>query len=135
MPASGFYYRNTWLIVGAFLVLATIAGSLAPNLPEAPVTLNDKFLHLFVYGVLGSWFGALISSRWWVLLALLVLGLSLEFFQALGGSRHAEVLDMLANTCGALVGVMVVGRSIAKPLLLAVDHFLAAAKNPADTAP
>jgi VanZ family protein len=135
MPASGFYYRNTWLIVGALLVLVTIAGSLAPNLPEAPVTLNDKFLHLFTYGVLGSWFGALISSRWRVLLALLVLGLSLEFLQALGGSRHAEILDMLANTSGALLGVMVVGRFIAKPLLLAVDHFLATARNPTDTAP
>jgi VanZ family protein len=135
MPASEFYYRNTWLVIGALLVLVTIAGSLAPSLSEAPVTLSDKFLHLFTYGVLGSWFGALISSRWWVLLALLVLGLSMEFFQALGGSRHAEVLDMVANTCGAVLGVMVVGRFIAKPLLLAVDHFLAAARNPADTAP
>lgn len=133
MQPTEFRYRKVWLAIGFFLVLITVAGSLVPSLPETSVSLNDKFLHLFVYAVLGSWFGAFIGQRGKLLLALLALGLSMEFLQAVGGSRQAEVLDMIANVCGALLGVMVIGRFIGKPLLLAVDHKLASATNRIDT--
>lgn len=125
MPEYQYAYRWAWLFIGFLLVMLTIAGSLAPDLPEGPVTLNDKFLHLFVYTVLGSWFGSIVWPRWPTLVGLLSLGLGLELLQALGGARQAEWLDMLANTCGALLGTIVISPFVARPVLVATDRFLA----------
>jgi VanZ family protein len=132
MPATEFRFRRFWLAIGAVLVLLTIAGSLAPSLPDTTFSLNDKLLHLFVYGVLGSWFGAIINAPGRVFSALLALGLSMELLQMLGGSRHAEYLDMVANACGALLGVMLVGRFVARPVLLFIDQRFADASKPTD---
>lgn len=118
------HFRRLWQIIGAGLVLLTIAGSLAPTMPDVSVSLSDKFLHLFVYAVLGTWFAALTANRWRLLLMLIALGATLEILQALGGSRYAEGLDMAANAIGASLGVFVVARAAA-PCLRCVDHWMA----------
>lgn len=117
-------FRRTWLAIGGMLVLLTIVGSLMPSVPDVSVSLSDKFLHVFAYAVLGSWFAAILDSRWRLIAALLTLGAVLEVVQMAGGVRQGELLDMLANSFGTLLGVLLVGRFVAKPILKFVDRTL-----------
>jgi VanZ family protein len=103
------------LILGWLLVAATVAGSLASNLPHVGVGGGDKMLHFLVYFALTLWFAGLYPLRrlWIIAVAFVLLGGMLEVLQGTF-TRHREVdsLDFLANSIGvasacllALVGL------------------------------
>jgi len=89
------------------MVAAVTGLSLMPDPPE-PVEFGhvDKLEHLLAYGVMMGWFAQLVErerqGRWAV--GLVALGVGLEFVQGWSGYRIFDVLDMLANASGVLLG-------------------------------
>lgn len=101
-------------------VVVLIAGSLLPSevLPETG--LIDKWQHLLAYAMLMASFG--VGAPAWRQLvigavALIALGVALEFLQALVPGRMPSALDVLANSIGIAIGL---GLSVALNRALAV---------------
>ena len=126
----GFHRPRLWLGIWIFGWALAIAGSLLPAalLPPVPdLPDGDKWMHLAAYFLLGFWamatFGAA-WAQWRALLALMALGVALEFAQAtLTANRFGEGLDMAANVLGLALAWMV-GQTRAGRVLEAVDRGL-----------
>jgi len=102
--------RGLWLALGWLLVTLVIVLSLIPPLPDPLPILgfSDKLGHLFTYTLLMGWFVQLYVSRRLLLihaLLFIAMGAGLEVLQGMGGVRHFEYLDMVANTAGVLLGL------------------------------
>lgn len=105
-------HRRLWLSIGHCLLAMLIVLSLIPNLPSASVPLSDKLGHLLFYAALMGWYGQLIPAqrdRALVALGLAVLGVLLELLQGMGGVRHMEAADAVANLLGIVFGWLLVG--------------------------
>lgn len=103
--------RGVWLAIGWLLIALVIGLSLMPSPPEIPG--DDKLTHLLVYAVLMVWFGQLYRRpqvRVAYALALVVLGLALEFTQGVGGYRWFEWADAVANAAGVLLALLALNR-------------------------
>ena len=98
--------RNVALLIGWGMILTVIVLSLIP----VEVDLSDggdKWSHLLAYGGLMFWFGGLFSDairQLQIALALIAMGVALEFLQRETGYRSFEVADMVANSIGVLLG-------------------------------
>ena len=60
-------------------------------------------------GALMGWFGQIFTARWHLVLLVVgfvCLGVSLEFVQGMGRHRHFEYADMIANTIGVVLGLI-----------------------------
>lgn len=100
-------YHTLWLGIGLGMTALVIFLSLMSEPPQVNVENFDKLGHLLAYGVLMGWFAQLYPGfyrRLGIALALICLGISLEYLQGLSGSRMFEYADMLANTSGVLLG-------------------------------
>ena len=78
------------------------------QLPQVPSTIGDKINHLLAYGVLMGWFGQLLTNwrhRMFCALALILLGISMEFLQGMTSYRFFEWQDALANSLGVVFGL------------------------------
>jgi len=98
-----------WWGLGWALVALVIFFSLEPKPPEVPGDPGNWSGHLIAYGTLAGWFTRLLYARRSRLLALALLvsmGVVLEFLQGMTGYRTYDPLDMLANTCGVLLGLL-----------------------------
>jgi len=81
--------------------------SLTPSPPQVEVAHGDKLGHFASYAVLMFWFARLYVSRWAQVghaVAFAALGISLEFLQGHLGYRTFDILDMVANVLGVLLG-------------------------------
>ncbi|HHI92123.1 MAG TPA: VanZ family protein [Gammaproteobacteria bacterium] len=124
---SEFQWYGLWVSVGWALVALVIYLSLSFNPPSIlEFTFADKLKHMFAYGVLMGWFGQLYSARKsqliWAL-AFCLLGVTMEFAQGWGGHRFFDVVDMVANSIGVLLGWWLSNKWLAGSLLR-VDHAL-----------
>lgn len=104
-----------WMAALAVLVL-----SLTPvdHLPPQVMNLWDKAQHALGFAgltVLGLW--AYPDRARWVLVGLLLYGAFIELAQSATGWRHGDVLDLLADAVGVLVGAGLWGtvRPVARP--------------------
>lgn len=100
-----------WQAIGWGLVAATIYLSLTPVPPEVDLGFawEDKLFHLLTYGVMMSWFVQLYETPRWrggFAVGFIILGALLEWGQGLGGVRHPEAADVVANGLGVALGWM-----------------------------
>lgn len=105
-------YRSAWLAIGWLLVGLVVYLSLTPHPPE-PLSFPhaDKLEHGFAYASLALWFCQIylqVRQRAVVIAALVTLGITLEFLQGYSGYRIFEIADMVANSCGVLLGFLLV---------------------------
>lgn len=103
---SALRYWRCWFGLGAVLVALVVFLSLT-NLSQAPITYWDKLDHLIAYGGLMGWFGQLFirwRSRFVIAVALIALGVTMEFVQGATGYRHFDWLDACANMLGVMLG-------------------------------
>jgi len=67
---------------------------------------SDKLLHGIVYAGLMGWFAQIFRhdlARLLLVFVFISFGVSMEYLQALTPSRHFEVADMIANSCGVVL--------------------------------
>ena len=115
-PANNFQslkYRKVWLIIGWILILAVIYLTLTPKPPHLmdEIRFGDKIGHFVSYALLMFWFCQLYISRRHRLFlagAFVLMGITLEYLQGLGGVRMYEVADMFANSTGVLIGALMI---------------------------
>ena len=96
-----------WLSVGIALVLAVVVLSVikVPT-PVKEVMLHDKVMHLVAYAGLMGWFAQIFRhdlTRLVLVVSFVTLGVGIEFVQGMVPSRQFEILDMVANSSGALL--------------------------------
>jgi VanZ family protein len=75
----------------------------------------DKLEHLLAYTGLMLWFCQIYPDyrmRMRLFVALVAMGVGIEFLQGMGGYRYFEYVDMLANTIGVLVGWRLAGSGL-----------------------
>ena len=103
-----------WLPAGAYMALIWTLSSMPLVISFAEVPFKDKGVHMMEYGVLAA-LGAFAIRNTWpalsllkVLLAAVLLtfawGFLDELHQAFVPNRNSDVMDLLADTIGALVG-------------------------------
>ena len=99
-------YRAEWLFIGYVLVLIVILSSIDPS-PTLGLPINDKIAHFVAYGGLMGWFSQIyqIQKQRIIVAALLILlGMSMEFYQSTIPGRYYEFADMIANSGGVFLG-------------------------------
>jgi VanZ family protein len=100
-------YSRLWFSM-AYALLAIVA--IASLLPAPDIGTSDKLLHLLTYAFLSIVFSTLVRlnlSLLKVVLGLILFGVVLEFLQGLTGYRTMDVNDMLANSAGVFLGLIV----------------------------
>ena len=107
LTVSHLRFTNLWLSLGIFLIgFATLMSLISVPDPLKAVILNDKLTHVAAYGCLMGWFAQIFRhdlTRAALVVLFVVLGVGMEYLQSMVPSRHFEVADMLANTCGILL--------------------------------
>lgn len=110
-------YAAAWQTLGWLGVAAVIALSLRPHPPQLPGLFGwDKVQHLLAYAVLMWWFRQAFREglRW--VLALVALGVGLEFLQALTPNRVFDHADMAANVLGVALGLALTATALGRTL-------------------
>jgi len=101
--------RSLWILLGWALILLVLYLSLFTSyIPKQTLSNVDKLHHFIAYGTLMFWFSQSFKgqSRLWIAGALVAMGIAIEFAQPFTG-RQFSYLDMLANTGGVLLGLLV----------------------------
>ncbi|HEY8540307.1 MAG TPA: hypothetical protein VIL28_15680 [Steroidobacteraceae bacterium] len=97
-----------WLGVGWTLVACVVILSLMPGQKLPQVGVSDKVEHALAYAALTLWFTGVYprSSYLRVAMGMFALGIGLEIAQGLlPFGREMEVLDIVANSIGVLLGI------------------------------
>ena len=101
-------FAKLWITIGWVLVGYVIFESLRPDPPSFDAVPDwDKWGHTIAYMVLMLWFAQIYlrrSQRIEIGMALLGLGIAIEFAQRETGYRTFEYLDMVADGVGVLIG-------------------------------
>lgn len=100
--------RTVWLVLGTLWIATVFYISLTPNPPDPVRFLNvDKLEHALTYCLLMLWFAQVYQARkqrMHIALALVAMGVTMEFLQEMTGYRSFEYADMLANATGVGLG-------------------------------
>jgi VanZ family protein len=107
VPQYRLILRLLWLAaVGVVILFSLLPSSSAALQAVDALQINDKIEHLCAYA--GLAFLPVLHERWrtfvWIALALMAMGIGLEFGQLLSEGRQFEVADMVADGCGLLAG-------------------------------
>ena len=95
-----------WMGFGWLLVAVVCFGSLLPA-RDVELLFNDKLVHFATYFVLTVWFSGLYARLgYYILITAIVIafGAVLDVMQTATATRDFDLLDILANAAGALVG-------------------------------
>lgn len=111
IPQKLLYYR-AWLGLGILILVFITWSSLSPIIATAiTVQYSDLALHLVCYGLLTFWFQQIYRSNKAVLVVavgMIGYGILMEAAQGLlTTTRDANVLDIIANSTGVLLGTLV----------------------------
>jgi VanZ family protein len=120
--------RNLWLTIGFVLVMLVIVRSLMPNPPNpANFKGSDKLEHFAAYATMMFWFAQIYTRnrpRWAIALAFVMLGISLECLQGLGGYHTFAYADMGANAAGVVCALFLAQTRLSRSLIVVLKgHF------------
>lgn len=101
------HYRRLWIGVGIVLILLVAVSSvIAVPAPLKVIMLKDKLMHTLAYASLMGWFSQIYRhdlTRLLLAIALVLMGVGIEYLQGMTPSRQFDVLDMVANTSGVVL--------------------------------
>ncbi len=100
-------HPSWWLGIGVLMLLTVAALLLLPlRGPDFGPAYTDKLVHTLVFCVLMTWFSGILKPgyRLAIFASLLLFGTTMEWLQSLVHWRSAEVLDLLFNVIGLLIG-------------------------------
>ncbi len=107
IAAQKLRFAPLWFVIGIALIAAICFMSVISVPAEVKkFLLNDKLLHVGVYGCLMGWFAQIFRhdlTRLLLAAAFVLMGVGMEYVQSMVPSRQFEVLDMIANTCGIVL--------------------------------
>ncbi len=115
------HYKMLWLLIGYAMIAFVVMQSLTSSPVSVGFELSDKLYHVVGYFGLMGWFVQIYHSKfgrlvWGVFF--IAMGISLEFLQGMGGVRHFEVNDMIANATGVIIAWVLSGTVFSSCLLL-----------------
>lgn len=102
-------YQRFWLVGGWLLIGLALLLSLSPAQDSPHVSGSDKLHHFIAYFSMSLWFAGLYprSQYVWIGVAMFALGGVIEAAQgAMGLGRQADFYDMIANTSGVAVALI-----------------------------
>ncbi|MEY2855345.1 MAG: hypothetical protein RL030_2477 [Pseudomonadota bacterium] len=102
-------YGPAWFALGLLIVAGIVVGSLLPISELPDLRMWDKFEHAFSYVLLAFWYGSIVGRRALLgtFIALIAFGGAMELLQGgMAFGRTADLRDMLANTTGILIGLL-----------------------------
>ena len=102
-------FEKFWLIVGLGFVALVVFLSLTPDPPHTGLPQGMKIGHVLAYCWLMFWFGQIyrtVSVRYRLALAFCVMGIALEYVQGWTDYRGFEYSDMLINSVGVGLGLL-----------------------------
>ncbi len=119
--------KTLWLGIGYGLIVLVIVASLMPNPPHTGAfEQSDKLAHFGAYAFTMLWFAQIYTrnrTRWVIALALVMLGIALEWLQGLTGYRTFEYADMVAGAAGVLCAQLLARTRLSR-ILAVVDRSL-----------
>ncbi len=124
-----FRFRGLWLLVGYILVAVIVYLSLTsePVQMDLGFAMQDKFFHMLAYFSLMGWFAQIYHvPKQRVIFALLfiALGVLMEYIQSLNPARYFEFEDMVANTLGVAIAVLLAKRTSFRYMLQAFERWV-----------
>lgn len=99
-------YKPVWLVLGYLMIALVIQQTLTSAPMAVGFEMSDKLLHALGYFVLMGWFVQIypgVSARMVWGLFFIAMGVVMEYLQGIGGIRHYEVNDMVANGLGVVI--------------------------------
>ena len=122
-------YQKLWLFIGYALVTMVIYLSVtsSPPLPDVEVPYFDKVGHLLAYFILMGWFAQIYhvkKQRLIFSLSFVALGVLMEFVQSFDPARMAEFADMVANTSGVVIALLITRISAFKLILKKLETYI-----------
>ncbi|VAW50204.1 hypothetical protein MNBD_GAMMA05-2045 [hydrothermal vent metagenome] len=119
-------YRGLWLTIGYMLVALVLYLSLTSSPVEIDLDIDyqDKFFHVLAYFTLMFWFAQIYHDKFWrysFAVAFVLMGVGLEYLQSFDPERYYEFADMVANTTGVVIGLLLTLTS-AKNILLNIEN-------------
>ena len=102
-------FHQFWTIAGIGFVLLVIYLSLTPDPVDIGQPEGIKFDHVIAYGWLMMWFAQLhraLGRRLMFAAAFCALGIALEYMQEMTAYRHFAYLDMLFDSAGVAIGLV-----------------------------
>ena len=102
-------FEKLWLTLGFGFVALVFYLSLAPDLPDTGVPNGMKIGHVLAYGWLMFWFAQIYRSnamRYAFALVFCAMGIGLEYAQGTPDYRGFEYPDMLINSGGVGLGLL-----------------------------
>jgi len=121
-------YRPLWLTIGYILVALVLYLSLTSSPVEIDLDIDyqDKFFHAVAYFTLMFWFAQIYHEKFWrntYAVLFVLMGVGLEYLQSFDPERYYEFADMVANTAGVVLGLLLALTS-AKNILLHIENRL-----------
>lgn len=120
-------YHKLWLSIGYILVTLVIYLSVTSSPPLAEIQYADKAGHFFAYFAMMAWFAQLYhTKKQRIIYALLfiAMGMAMEFVQSFDSARMAEVADMVANTLGVLIALLITRISAFRLILKKIETYI-----------
>lgn len=122
-------YQKFWLAMGYALVTLVIYLSVTSHPPDSGIELAnfDKVMHALAYFVLMGWFAQLYhlkKQRTIYALSFITLGVALEFVQSFDPARMAEVADMIANSSGVLLALLITRTPALRLIFQKVESYI-----------
>ena len=125
MPESNpeLRYFKLWLAVGYALMAFIIYMSLTSDPIEIDLDYPypDKFFHALAYFSLMGWFAQMFhvqGQRLAFAVAFIIMGVILEYMQSFDPARFYETEDMIANTLGVAIAVLLAKKTDFRFLLV-----------------
>jgi len=115
-------------MIGYALVALVVFLSLTSNPVETGLDYphQDKLFHAFAYFILMFWFSQIYHDKFkrnMIAVAFVVMGLTLEYLQSFDPERYSEIADMVANTAGVALGLLL-ALTGAKNWLLKIEEII-----------
>ena len=109
-----------WLLAAAIITLSLIH---APA-QMSEIRFADKIGHIGAYTALMLWFAQLYSGKTRLAYALgfIGMGVALEYLQGMTGYRSFDVFDMLANSTGVVLGLVLARSRLGRGFLWVEQH-------------
>ena len=122
-------YQKLWLVIGYVLVSTVIYLSVSSNPPDPGIDVPyfDKIGHTLAYFILMGWFAQLYhlkKQRIIYALGFVAMGVAMEYVQSFDPARMAEFADMMANTSGVVVALLITRMSAFRLILQKVENYI-----------